>query len=90
MFHAEDIIQRLQLQPLPVEGGFYRETYRGAETLAGLVSRNPSAGERSRPPLSTTCCMGVTCRRFTAWSVMRCIISISASRWRCCALSRRN
>ena len=46
MFHAEDIIQRLQLQPLPVEGGFYRETYRGAETLAGLVSRDPSAGER--------------------------------------------
>jgi predicted cupin superfamily sugar epimerase len=42
----EDIIRRLQLQPLPVEGGFYRETYRAPETLAGLVSRDPYAGLR--------------------------------------------
>jgi uncharacterized protein len=46
MFHAEDIIRRLQLQPLPVEGGFYRQTYQAPETLAGLVSRDPSAGAR--------------------------------------------
>jgi predicted cupin superfamily sugar epimerase len=46
MLTAEDIIRRLQLQPLPIEGGFYRETYRSPETLAGLLSRDASAGER--------------------------------------------
>jgi uncharacterized protein len=46
MLTAEDIIRQLQLQPLPLEGGFYRETYRSSETLAGMVARDPSAGER--------------------------------------------
>jgi len=30
---ADDIIRLLQLQPHPVEGGFFRETYRSAATL---------------------------------------------------------
>ena len=38
---ADEVIARLQLQPHPVEGGFFRETYRSADTL-----RTP-AGERS-------------------------------------------
>jgi predicted cupin superfamily sugar epimerase len=42
----EDIIRKLQLQALPVEGGFYRETYRSPEALADLVARDPSAGLR--------------------------------------------
>jgi uncharacterized protein len=46
----EDIIQQLKLQPLPVEGGFYRETYRAGETLAALAARDSSAANR---PLGT-------------------------------------
>lgn len=30
---ADDVIRRLALQPHPVEGGFFRETYRSAATL---------------------------------------------------------
>jgi predicted cupin superfamily sugar epimerase len=30
---AEEVIELLQLQPHPVEGGFFRETYRSASTL---------------------------------------------------------
>jgi predicted cupin superfamily sugar epimerase len=30
---ADEVIARLQLQPHPVEGGFFRETYRSAATL---------------------------------------------------------
>ena len=32
---ANEIIERLQLQPLPLEGGYYRETYRSAQRLPG-------------------------------------------------------
>ena len=31
--HADAVIRLLQLQPHPVEGGFFRETYRSAATL---------------------------------------------------------
>ena len=30
---AEDLIRLMKLQPLPVEGGYFRETYRSAELL---------------------------------------------------------
>ena len=30
---AQEIIRRLNLQPLPVEGGYFRETYRSPESL---------------------------------------------------------
>jgi predicted cupin superfamily sugar epimerase len=30
---ADEVIEFLKLQPHPVEGGFFRETYRSAETL---------------------------------------------------------
>ena len=47
MLTAEDLIRRLNLQPHPKEGGWFRETYRAAEVFAqsGLPSRYP--GERS-------------------------------------------
>src|SRR5439155_13584464 len=32
---ANEIIELLQLQPLPLEGGYYRETYRSAQRLPG-------------------------------------------------------
>lgn len=38
---GDDVIRALQLQPHPVEGGYFRETYRAAETV-----RRPG-GERS-------------------------------------------
>lgn len=31
---AQDVIDLLQLEPLPLEGGFFRQTYKAAETLA--------------------------------------------------------
>lgn len=38
---ADEVIAHLQLQPHPVEGGFFRETYRSSESLSR------SAAERS-------------------------------------------
>src|SRR5438477_13109676 len=45
---AKDVIAALQLQPLPVEGGYYRETYRSelklpAEALPKRYGRDKSA-----------------------------------------------
>jgi len=37
---ADDVIQLLGLLPHPVEGGFFRETYRAADTLPQSVLRN--------------------------------------------------
>ncbi len=37
MLKAEDVIAALQLQPLPREGGYYRETYRSRDTLPATV-----------------------------------------------------
>jgi hypothetical protein len=34
---ADDVIRLLNLQPHPVEGGFFRETYRSADTLPAPV-----------------------------------------------------
>ena len=33
MLTAEDLIEKLELKPLPMEGGFYRETYRSSEII---------------------------------------------------------
>jgi len=42
---ADDVIGRLDLKPLPGEGGYYRETYRSGETLSlsALPGRYTSA-----------------------------------------------
>lgn len=37
MLTAEQLITALQLQPLPLEGGYYRETYRSADRLAAAA-----------------------------------------------------
>lgn len=43
---AEEVIAALNLQPHPVEGGYFRETYRSAETLPqSVLPHNP--GPRS-------------------------------------------
>ena len=44
-FTAEKLIQHLELRPLPVEGGYFRESYRSEETLpvAALPPRYGSA-----------------------------------------------
>src|SRR5262245_63405894 len=34
---AEDVIELLRLQSHPVEGGYFRETYRSGETLPAIV-----------------------------------------------------
>ncbi len=46
---AHELIARLGLQPLPLEGGYYRETYRSADSLppsvlAGRYASSKSAG----------------------------------------------
>jgi uncharacterized protein len=35
MSTAEEIIRALELEPHPIEGGFFRETYRSRETISG-------------------------------------------------------
>ena len=37
MLTAEKIIHLLELKPLPVEGGYYRETYRSGSSLATAI-----------------------------------------------------
>jgi uncharacterized protein len=38
---AEDVIEHLRLQPLPIEGGYFRETYRCSEQIGlDTVSRS--------------------------------------------------
>lgn len=39
MSNAEEIIKLLQLQPHPKEGGYFRETYRSADSFTDLPSR---------------------------------------------------
>jgi uncharacterized protein len=44
---AEELIRVLQLQPHPREGGFFRETYRAAETVPGESLADRYSGPRS-------------------------------------------
>ena len=44
---AQEIIKRLALEPLPAEGGFYRETYRSGETLTAEALQREFGGKRS-------------------------------------------
>ena len=43
----QELIKTLGLQPLPREGGFYRETYRSAERLPATVTPSRHAPDRS-------------------------------------------
>jgi predicted cupin superfamily sugar epimerase len=44
---ADELIARLNLQPHPKEGGFFRETYRSAETLPASSLPGRYGGDRS-------------------------------------------
>lgn len=44
---ARVIIERLGLKPLAVEGGYFRETYRGEETIPADALPNRYGGERA-------------------------------------------
>src|SRR5687768_8490401 len=44
---ADAIIRHLGLQPLPVEGGYFRETFRSARMLDGAALPAAYAGARS-------------------------------------------
>jgi uncharacterized protein len=44
---ADDLIRALNLQPHPMEGGYFRETYRSTETLAAGSLRAGFSGPRS-------------------------------------------
>jgi hypothetical protein len=44
---ADEVIQLLQLQPLPIEGGFFRETYRSRWTVSGEYLPDGIRGSRS-------------------------------------------
>jgi hypothetical protein len=44
---ANDIIELLDLKPLPFEGGYYRETYRSDETIGREACNERFPGERS-------------------------------------------
>jgi len=44
---AEEVITLLQLEPLPLEGGFFRETYRSRSELSGPGVTSSYEGSRS-------------------------------------------
>src|SRR5947207_15991424 len=46
MVTAKELIERLQLQPHPREGGYFRETYRSADRLAGAHLPPRYGGDR--------------------------------------------
>jgi hypothetical protein len=47
MATADELIRLLQLQPHPKEGGYFRETYRSAETVPGSALAARYGGPRS-------------------------------------------
>lgn len=47
MLTAQQIIDRLQLVPLTIEGGYYRETYRSALTVPGAALPAEYNGDRN-------------------------------------------
>lgn len=47
MLTAQQIIERLQLEPLTIEGGFFRETYRSTLKVPVAVLPDEYAGERN-------------------------------------------
>lgn len=47
MLTAQEIIERLQLRPLPREGGWYAETYRAAREIPGELLGRGYGGPRS-------------------------------------------
>ena len=47
MLSADDVIRRLNLQPHPKEGGFFRETYRAAEVILPSALAAGYAGPRN-------------------------------------------
>lgn len=49
---AEDVIELLELEPHPEEGGFYRETYRAK---SGFIPGAPFEGERPVGTARTLC-----------------------------------
>ncbi len=47
MLTAQRVIEELDLRPLPVEGGFYRETFRSREAIPALALPARYGGERA-------------------------------------------
>ena len=47
MINAQDLIAALDLKPLPVEGGYFRETFRSSDDLP--VVALPARYGKSRP-----------------------------------------
>jgi predicted cupin superfamily sugar epimerase len=59
----EDIIEFFGMRPLPEEGGYYAETYRSAEKIAGAALPERYGGERS---LGTAILYLLTAESFSA------------------------
>lgn len=61
--HIQQLIDRFQLQPHP-EGGYYRQTYRSAESIPASVLPDRFAGDRC---FSTAICFLLTENNFSAF-----------------------
>ena len=79
---ADEVIDRLKLQPHPVEGGFFRETYR----WAGTLQRGPAA--RSISTAIYYLLTPKTVRPCTGCRATRCSTSTPATRCGCCNSGR--
>lgn len=64
---AAELIELLDLEPLPEEGGFYRETFRSARRLADGALGSEYAGERNT---LTTIYFLVTPESPSAWHIL--------------------
>lgn len=63
MISKEDVIEKMQLIPLPEEGGFYRETYRNKSMIPGEIFEEARPGSRN---LSTAIFYMITQDEFSA------------------------
>jgi predicted cupin superfamily sugar epimerase len=69
MLTAQQVIERLRLEPLTIEGGYFRETYRSTLLLAADALRHEYGGPRS---VSTAIYYLLTPETF---SIMHCVNS---------------
>ncbi|MBI4242506.1 MAG: cupin domain-containing protein [Planctomycetes bacterium] len=65
MVTAEEVIQKLDLKPLPYEGGFYRETYKS--NVQGLLSDSFGNGSKKPKQFSSAIYYMVTPDEFSSF-----------------------
>jgi hypothetical protein len=66
---AQDIISLLQLEPLPVEGGLFRQTYRATDTISDVIA----SGRYTTDKPAGTCIFALFTADLDSFSAMHCL-----------------